>query len=172
MRLSRSMENLHILPEEAKMAASLLKLTLSDKQETYSCDFQSYISQHSQFPYHKNVRKSASAPSTIFADTAAGSDTLRPVKRQGITETSTSVEKNNNVQSSLSQSAPQESQGFFRRLFPSFRRKSQESKSGQGSQEILKICKLSADKTAMGPVVLQFTTISNNMGNLIFMSLR
>ncbi|CAL8110151.1 unnamed protein product [Orchesella dallaii] len=174
MRLSRSMDNLQILPEEAKMAASLLKLTLSDNRQTCPTDFQTYISQHSQFPYHKNVQKSASAPSKI-CEVSPRPVTMR--RKQGSVLISTCAEKNNNVHSScmLSQSAPPESEGFFRRLFPSFRRKSLKAESGRRPETVM-ICRqvpISRKSAEVaGPVVLQFTTISSNMDNLIFMSLR
>lgn len=146
MRRTQSMENLPMLPEEAKVAVSMLRLTLSDRQETSTeAQFQSYISEHSQFPYHRSVPIKTkmvyqrTEPIVVLKSTPQNNaqlpahsqqEQLRRKKyllrrRCESSPSSFSSDESKAISASssrLSQSVPAENQGFFRRFFPFLKR--------------------------------------------------
>lgn len=141
---SRSMETLNVgvLPkEDIKMAAALLRLTLTDIQEPSQnepeTEFQSYLGTHCQFPYHKAVSispvrrtKSVSSSHQRRKNQRAGEAEVQRKRVAQRSQSSPSVKVADSQLSSaslvpstsdthLSQSAA-DGNGFFQRFISSF----------------------------------------------------
>lgn len=200
MKRSQSMENLPMLPEEAKMAASLLRLTLSDKQETATeSEFQTYISQHSHFPYHKAVpltmvqRKSSQTATCkpVIANQCSKDDKLeslqvprkRVLRRRCESSPSSFSPKEVEIAESAVRSCQypsSEPEGFFKRLIPSFLRKKRVAEINNNSAYDNIGCDFAQTKQgkvpeqdSMGRFEKEIIFMTrNDMGNFIFMSMR